>query len=327
MTALLGPLLTLALVLHIGAAVGEAQSARMVRVGFLSSTSAAAAGGRVDALRAGLRELGYVEGQNLRIEYRWADGDDARLPALAGELVRLGVDVIVTQGTPPTLAAKRGTEKIPIVFVGAGDAVAARLVNSLREPGVNVTGLTSIAPDLAAKRLELLKQAMPDVRRVIVLANPTNTVSKTEVPHTTAAAHARGLAVDLREARDPAELAAAFAAMRPERGAAVVVLSDLMFFAQRALIRQLAVKNGLPLMAWTDEFVDAGALMSYGPNVVEMHRRAAVFVDRIVKGADPAKYPVEQPARFDLVVNLRNAGSLGLTLPRAVVLRADRVIQ
>ena len=304
-----------------------AQPAKSVRVGFLSSTAESGVGGRVEAFRQGLRDLGYVEGQNLRIEYRWAGGRDDRLPALAADLVRSGVDVIVTQGTPPTLAARQATATIPIVFAVLGDAVGAGLVASMGRPGGNVTGLTSIAPDLAGKRLGLLRQALPGLARGVVLANPTNPLSVREVKETIAAGHALGLPLQIREASRPEQLEEIFATLRGERATAVIVLSDVMLSSQRALISELALGNRLPVLAWTQEFVESGSLMSYGPNILDMHRRAAVMVDRILKGARPADLPVEQPTTFELAVSLRTARILGLTIPPAMVLQADRVIR
>jgi ABC-type uncharacterized transport system substrate-binding protein len=323
------PALIAALVLAVHAATlpGDAQPPTPARIGFLSSTAPTDAGHRVEAFRRGLRELGYVEGQGVRIEYRWADGRDDRLPALAADLVRAGVDVIVTQGTPGTLAARGATTTLPIVFTVVGDPVGAGLVASVAKPGGNVTGLTSIAPELAGKRLELLRQALPGLVRGVVLANPTNPVSVREVQETTAAARTLGLPVQIHEASAPEHFAGIFAALRGEKATAVIVLSDVMFSSRRALISDLALKHRLPVVAWTQEFVESGSLMSYGPSIVDMHRRAAHMVDRILKGARPADLPVEQPATFELAVNLKTAAILGLTVPPAVVLQADRVIR
>jgi putative ABC transport system substrate-binding protein len=304
-----------------------AQPAKVARVGFLSSADEAGAVSRVEAFRRGLRELGHVEGQNLRIEYRWANGRDDRLSALAADLVRSGVDVIVTQGTPPSLAAQRATTTIPIVFAVVGDPVGAGLVASVGRPGGNVTGLTSIAPDLAGKRLELLRQALPALARGVILLNPSNPVSVREVRETVAAGRALGLALQVREASAPEHFEPIFTALRGERATAVIVLSDVMFSGQHALISALALKHRLPVAAWTGEFVESGSLMSYGPSILHMHRQAAGIVDRILKGTRPAEIPVEQPSTYELALNLRTAGALGLTIPPGLVLQADRVIR
>jgi putative ABC transport system substrate-binding protein len=303
------------------------QPGKIWRIGFLGSASASSAAARVEALRQGLRELGYSEERNLLIEFRWADGNNDRLQALAAELIQLKVGVIVTQGTPPTVAAKQATPTIPIVFAVAGDPIGSGLVASLARPGGNVTGLTDIAPEMAGKRLELLREAAPGVTRIAVLLNPGNPSARPQAKDTEAAARTLGMSILSIEVKDMEQLDSAFAAAFRERAGAVVVLSDPSLFSRRSQIAELAKKNRLPPMAWTPEFVESGCLMAYGANVVEMHRRAATYVDKILKGAKPAGLPVEQPNQFELVINIRTAKALGLTLPTSLLRRADQVIQ
>jgi putative ABC transport system substrate-binding protein len=308
-------------------AAGAQQPGKVWRIGFLGSASASSAVARVEALRQGLRDLGYAEGRNLVIEFRWSDGNNDRLPALAAELVQLKVDVIVTQGTPPTVAAKQATPTIPIVFAVAGDPLGTGLVASLARPGGNVTGLTDIAPELAGKRLELLREAAPGATRIAALSNPGNPSSRPQMKDMEAAARTLGMSIRSIEVRDMEQLDSAFAAALRERAGAVVVLSDPSLFGRRSQIAELAKKNRLPTMAWTPEFAESGCLMIYGANTVEMHRRAATYVDRIFKGARPADLPVERPNKFELVINLKTAKALGLTMPPSLLRRADELIQ
>ena len=306
----------------------DAQQPRKVpRIGFLSSVSANSVRARLEAFRLGLRELGWVEGQSITIDYRWAEGRGDRLPGLAEELVRLKVDMIVTHGAVATLAARRATAVIPIVFASADDAVAAGLVASLARPGGNVTGLTVIAPELSGKRLELLREVIPSLKRLAVLRNPTNPVSLPELKETQVAAQSLGLQIQSLEVADPDGFAGPFSAMTREQAGALIVLSDAMFTGRHAQIAGHAAKSRLPAIYWTREFADAGGLMSYGPNVADLWRRSAVYVDKILKGARPADLPVEQPTRFELVVNLKTAKALGLTIPPSVLIRADEVIE
>jgi putative ABC transport system substrate-binding protein len=307
--------------------VAQAQPAgKVYRIGFLGNASASSQVNRVDALRAGLRELGYVEGNNIVIEYRWAEGKYDRLPDLAAELVRLKVDVLVTSGTPGTLAAKQATTTIPIVMAGSGDAVAAGLVASLARPGGNITGLTDLVPEVMAKGLELLKEAMPRTERVAVLVNPDNP-SRALVFKAMETA-ARSLKVELQTfaARGPNELEGAFSTMAKSRADAVVVTTDALFNANVRAIADLASRKRLPSAGIT-AFAEAGGTIGYGLNFPAMSRRAAYFVDRILKGAKPADLPVEQPTKFDLVINLKTAKALGLTIPQSLLLRADQVIE
>ena len=303
------------------------ESGKVWRIGFLGGASASSTTPRVEALRRGLRELGYVEGRNLTIEFRWAEGNAARLPALAAELAKLKVDVIVSEGTSATIAARRTTTTIPIVFSVAGDPVGTGLVSSLARPGGNVTGLTDIAPEMAGKRLELLREAAPGATRIAALWNPANSSSELHMKDTEAAGRTLGLAVRSIEVRDVNRLDGAFATAVRDRAGAVVVLADAALFGRRDQIAQLAAKNRLPSIAWTREFAESGCLMIYGPNVVEMHRIAATYLDKIFKGARPGDLPVEQPTKFELVINLKTAKTLGLTIPPSLLQRADEVIQ
>jgi putative ABC transport system substrate-binding protein len=320
MTVALGPLAA-------PLAAAAQQPRGMPRVGFLSFASTNSFPARVEAFRAGLRELGFVGGQTIAIDWRWAEGRDDRLPGLAEELVRLKVDVIVTHGVAATLAARRATAAIPIVIASADDPVATGLVESLARPGGNVTGLSVMALDLSGKRLEMLKEAIPRLRRLAVLRNPTNPVSVPELKETQVAARALGSQIQSLEAADPRGFAGAFSAMTRERAGALTVLSDAMFLDRHTQIVGHATKSRLPAIFWTREFPQAGGLMSYGPNVADLWRRSATYVDKILKGAKPADLPVEQPTRFELVVNLKTAKALGLTIPQSVLIRADRVIQ
>ena len=315
----------------------EAQPARKVyRIGFLSPSSssdperlASPFGERgLAAVRQGLRDLGYVEGQNIAIEYRWAEGRFERLPDLAAELVRLKVDVIVSVVTQATLAAKNATGTIPIVLVAAGDPLGSGLVASLARPGGNVTGPSSMYAELAGKQLELLKETVPKVSRVAVLWNPANAVWQAQMlRQTEGAARALGLQVQLLEARGPDELEGAFAAMTRERASALLVQVDVIFALHARRIADLAAKRRVPAMYGSREHVEAGGLMSYAPNALDLFRRAATYVDKILKGAKPADLPVEQPTKFELVINLNTAKALGLTIPQSVLVRADEVIR
>ena len=276
--------------------------------------------------RAGLRELGYVEGKNIRIEYRWADGKYERLPDLAGELVGLRVDVLVTFGTSGAIAAKQTTLTIPIVMAGTGDAVATGLVASLARPAGNITGLTLFIPELMAKRLELLKEAVPRAGRAAVLVHPDNAAN---VPVLKAMeSTARSLNVELQrfEARRSSDFDSAFSSMAKSRVDVVVVTDDPFFNANARAIANLAVKKRFPA-AGPGEFVGAGGSIGYSVNFPDMFRRAAYFVDKILKGAKPADLPIEQPTKFELVINLKTAKALGLTIPQSLLVRADELIQ
>jgi len=305
----------------------RAQQARVHRIGFISSASSSAMAARDEAFRQGLGALGYVVGQNITIEYRWTDGKNERLPGFAADLVNLKLDVIVTHGVVATRAVKQATTTIPIVIAAADDPLATGLVASLARPGANITGLSVITPDLTGKRLQLLKEILPGRTRVAVLWNSGNPISEPELRKTEVAARSLGLQLQSLNVRDAREFASAFSSMKTERAGALFLLSDAMFFGQRKEIVDLAASNRLPLVAHLREFVDAGGFMTYGPNVVDLHRRAAYFVDKILKGAKPADLPVEQPTKFELVINMRTAKALGLTIPPSILIRADEVIE
>jgi putative ABC transport system substrate-binding protein len=302
------------------------QAVKVSRIGFLSPRSSSDVG-RLAAFRQGLRELGYVEGQNIAIESRWAEGTYDRLPGLADELVRLKVDVIVTYAAPAIQAAKRATGTIPIVMAGAIDPVASGLVTSVARPGGNITGLSLIAPDLVGKQLAILKEVVPMVSRVALLGNPANTGTAPQLQNAQDAARALAMRLQLLEARGPSEIDSAFAAMIKERAGAVIVLVDGMLADHRTRIADLAAKSRLPAVYGLSDHPEAGGLMAYGPSVSDRFRRAATYVDKILKGAKPAELPVEQPTKFELVLNLTTAKALGLTIPPSLLARADQVIE
>ena len=306
----------------------QAQQARKVpRIGFLDPTSRAASKARIEVFRQGLSKLGYTEGKNIEIDYRFADGKSERLNDLANELVRLNVDIIVTRAIPGAAAAKQATATIPIVFVGVADAVAAGLITSLGRPGGNLTGLTSLAPELSGKRLELLKETFPKVSQVLVLRNPSNGGDSIIWKDTGEAAQALGLQLQSLEVRSAKDLDNAFESTTRIDTQALVTLPDPLLQSHRKQIVDFAAKSRLPGIYTDPEFVEAGGLMSYAANPLEFYARAAVYVDRILKGAKPGDLPVEQPTKFDLVINLRAAKQIGLTIPERVLARADRVIR
>jgi putative tryptophan/tyrosine transport system substrate-binding protein len=309
--------------------VGEAQQTRKIpRVGVLAGQSPNdSPAPPILAFRQGLRELGYVEGQNIGIEWRWAHGKLERFPDLAAELVKLEVDIIVAATLPGVEAAQKATRTIPIVMGFVSDPVAYGLVASLARPGGNITGLGVPTPEMGGKRLQLLREFAPTVGRVAVLSDPSQPGISVELKGTEVAARALGVQLQVAEAQSSGELDRAFAAIVRERVAAIVVLPGTVLFANRARIGQLAAKHRLPTSGWTREFPEAGCLMSYGANLPDAARRAAYFVDKILKGAKPADLPVEQPTTFELVINLKTAKALGLTIPQAVLQRADQVIQ
>jgi ABC-type uncharacterized transport system substrate-binding protein len=302
------------------------QAAKVPRVGFLSPLSLAT-DTRLESFLQGLRELGYVDGQTIAIKFRFGDGKPERLSGLAAELVRLKVDVIVATAQASTEAARRATGTIPIVFAVVGDPVAVGLVASLARPGGNVTGLASVAPDVVGKQLELLKEVAPGLSRVAFLQNPNNPGHPVVLRQAEAAARTLGLQLHAVQARTPAEIDAAFAAMRSQRSGGVLVGRDALVLQQRAQIAALAAKSRLPAVYGFRENAEAGGLMAYGANVSAMYRRAATYVDKILKGAKPADLPVEQPTKFELVINLKTAKALGLTIPQSVLGRADEVIR
>ena len=302
------------------------QPTRVARIGVLRLGSASEHASRVEQLRAGLRDFGYVEGKNLVIEFRWAEGKHERLPELAAELVRLKVEVIATEGTPDTLAAKRATTTIPIVMASVGDAVASGIVASLARSGGNLTGTTIFSPELMAKRLELLMEALPSTRQVAVLMNPANPVQELSWQAMVNSARSMKVGVHRFEARRPNEFESAFSAMARQRVDAVVITQDGMYLSNAGALADLAAKQRLPSIAFS-EFAEAGGLIGYGVDILELNRRAAYFVDKILKGAKAGEIPVERPTKFTLVINLKTAKALDLKIPPSILLRADRVIE
>jgi putative ABC transport system substrate-binding protein len=305
------------------------QAAKVARIGFLAANLAASPHAR-EAFLQGLRDLGYVEGRNVVIEIRDAEGKSERLPALATELVALKVDVIVVGSTPQALAAQQATRTLPIVFASASDPVASGLVTSLARPGGNVTGLSNLGTELVGKCLELLTQAVPGVSRVAALWQPGVLPERTEkdmLKGADVAARALGVRLQVVEARGSADFDRAFSDMTRARAGALTALPSVMFFNERRRLVDLAAKNRLPAVYTTREFADAGGLMAYGPNFADMWRRAATYVDKILKGAKPGDLPVEQPTKFELVINLKTAKALGLMIPPSLLGRADEVIQ
>jgi ABC-type uncharacterized transport system substrate-binding protein len=305
------------------------QAAKIARIGYLV-TSLAVSPHPQEAFRQGLRDLGYVEGRTVVIEYRDAEGKPERFPAVATELVALKVDVIVAGPTLAALAAKQATKTIPIVFANAADPVASGLVTSLARPGGNVTGLSMLAPELVGKCLELLTQAVPGVSRVALLWQPGSSGERTEkdmLKEADVAARALGVRLQLVEARGPADVDRAFSDMTRTRAGALAVLPSSMLFNERRRLVDLAAKNRLPAVYPLREFVDAGGLMAYGANIADNYRRAATYVDKILGGAKPADLPMQQPTKLDLVINLKTAKALGLTIPPSLPARADEVVQ
>ena len=311
----------------------EAQQAgKVARIGFLVTGSLESREARaiLDAFRQGLLERGYVEGQNIVIEYRSADGKIERLPGLAIELVRLKVDLIIAGNTPMARAAQQATTSIPIVGSVMGDPVGDGLVASLARPGGNITGLTFLGPELVPKRLGLLKEALPRVSRVAALWHPGSFGDRTirdMLKETEAAARTLGVQLQLVEVRGPDDFDRAFSTMTKERTEALVQVPSTMLFNERRNIVTLVTKHRLPSMFHAREFVELGGLISYGASITDLYRRAATYVDKILKGARPADLPVEQPTKFELVINLKTAKALGLTIPQSLLLRADEVIQ
>lgn len=317
---------TLAIVFAVtvsGAAVAQSRP----KVGFLSANSAAAMAARTDAFRGGLRELGLVEGTSLVTEYRYADGKTDRLPGLANELVQLKVDVIVTEGTTATRFARAATSTIPIVMAQDPDPVGTGFVVSLSRPGGNITGLSNFRPELGGKRLELLKEIVPGLARVVVIgssATPGNTQALKEIE---AAAKGFAIQIQYQDVVAAKDIEPAFRAAGKGRVEALLVLAGPLLLSNRGEVVTLAGKTGLPTMYYTAEFVQDGGLISYGVNSQDLFRRAAGYVDKILKGAKPAELPVEQPTKFDLAINLKTAKALGLSIPPALLLRADRVVE
>jgi putative tryptophan/tyrosine transport system substrate-binding protein len=307
-------------------AVDAQQSAKGHRIGLLIGSSESFIAPYAAIFRQALRALGYVEGGSIAIEYRYADGHYDRLPALAADLVRLKVDIVVTEGTPPTRAAKQATTTIPIVMTVTGDPIAAGLVSNLARPGGNITGASFFFPEMAAKRLQLLKEVIPALSRVTVVWNPGNAVHGPVVKSVEEAAKLLGIGVQHVKIQVPADVDDALVAMSRHRES-LVVLEDAMINVCSKQIAEVAAKHRIPTIFGLTTFVEAGGLMAYGPNRPELWRRAATFVDKILKGAKPGDLPVEQPVRFDLVINVKTAERLRLTIPPGVLVRADQVIE
>jgi putative ABC transport system substrate-binding protein len=322
-------LFTIVLAVTLGGVRAEAQQAKKVwRIGFISAASPKLYTHLYAAFVQGMRDLGYVEGQNLVIEARWAEDKTDRLPELAAELVRLKVDLIAaTGGAVTALAAKNATTTIPIVFIGGGDLVRIGLIGSLARPGGNLTGLSLLTTELGVKRLELLKETFPKIRRIAILGNPANPAYAIQVRESQAAAKTLGLQVDMIEAREPGEFQAAFNDTTAKGAGAALLLSDPMFNAHRERIAGIAIKKRVPAISEFKEFVEGGGLMSYGTNIADVYRRLAVYVDKVFKGAKPGGIPVEQPTNFEFFVNLKTAKQIGATIPPNVLARADKVIK
>jgi putative ABC transport system substrate-binding protein len=303
------------------------QPKKIPRIGYLGGATPSAVSDRIEAFRQGLRELGYIEGENLVIEWRPAEGKFDRLPALAAELVRLKVNIIVTGGPASTRAAKAATSTIPIVMAQDNDPVANGFVASLARPGGNITGLATLSPEIGGKRLELLKEIVPKLSRVAVLGTSTDPANAQLLKEVEFAAGALGVKLQYLDVLDPKDIETAFRDASKGRAEAVLALASPVLISQRAQLADLAVKSRLPAIYYSTEYVEAGGLMTYGVNLNDLHRRAAVYVDKILKGRKPADLPVEQPIKFELIINLKAAKQIGLTIPQSVLYRADKVIK
>jgi putative ABC transport system substrate-binding protein len=304
----------------------SAQS-KIARIGFMGNSTAALEANLVDAFREGLREHGYEEGRNIAIEYRWADGEYERFPALVTELIAAKVDVIVTAGTPAALAMKKATTTVPLVMVAVGDPVGTGLVPSLARPGGNLTGLSSIAPDLEGKRLQLLREVVPALSHVAMFVNSLNPFHVSSMRQARAAAQAMGIKLQLHDISKSEDLDGAFAAIREERPDALLILADRVFLHNRERLMDFTKEQRLPNVNAYKELVEVGGLMSYGPSYEDMHKRAAIYVDKILKGAKPADLPIEQPSKFTFIVNLKAAKALGITVPSHLLGLADQLIE
>jgi putative ABC transport system substrate-binding protein len=315
-------------VLFAVAIIAEAQQPTKVpRIGYLSSASPSAGSSRIEAFRQGLRELGYVEGKSLVVEWRYAEGKLDRLPALAAELVRLKVDIIVSASPPVTGAAKDATVTIPIVMAHDPDPVGNGFVASLARPGGNITGLASLAPELSGKRLELLREIIPRLARVAVLTYSTEPGYAQVLREIELAAGAFKVQLQLVDVLDPKDIETSFRTTTKGRADAILMMNSPVFIAHRKQVANLAVKNRLPAMYYSTEFVEDGGLMSNGVSFTDLYRRAPTYVDKLLKGAKPADLPVEQPKKFEFTINLKAAKQIGLTIPPNVLARADKVIR
>jgi|SRR5713226_1211407 len=322
------PSILFVVVLLAVAVIAEAQQPKKVpRIGFLGGTSASIEKSRIEAFRQGLRELGYVEGKNIIIEWRWAEGKFDRLPEFAAELVRLNVEVIVTGGSTSTGAAKKVTTTVPIVMAQVNDPVGSGFVASLARPGGNMTGLSTLVPELSGKRLELLKEVVPKLSRVAVFGDSTTPGNAQSLKETELAARPFKLQLQYLDILGPKDIEIAFREATKGRADAALVLGAPVLISQRKKIADLMVKNRLPATYNVAEYVEAGGLMSYGVSVIDLYRRAATYVDKILKGAKPSDLPVEQPTKFEFIINLKAAEQIGLTIPQTVLYRADKVIR
>jgi putative ABC transport system substrate-binding protein len=310
----------------IGPVAARAQ-AKIPRVGFMGNSTAVLEANLVGAFREGLHDLGYEEGRNIVIEYRWADGKYELFPTLVRELIAAKVDVIVTAGTPAALAVKKATATVPLVMVAVGDPVGTGLVSSLARPGGNLTGLSSIAPDLEGKRLELLREVVPRISHVALFYNSLNAFHAVSMRQARVAGQALGIKLQPLDIRKSEDLDGAFAAIRKERPEALIILADRVFLHNRQRMMDFTAEMRLPNVNAYPELVEAGGLMSYGPSYEDMHKRAAIYVKKILKGAKPADLPIEQPTKFTLVVNLKVSKVLGISMPPTVLSRADQVIE
>jgi putative ABC transport system substrate-binding protein len=302
------------------------QTNRVPRIGFLGASTPSGLASRLDGFRSGLRNLGYIEGQNIFIDFRWAEQKYDRYPDLVAELVRLNVDVLVTHGTPGTLAAKQATKTLPIVMAASGDAIATGIVTSLAQPGGNITGSTFFSPEVSAKRLEILKECFPRIRRVAVLFNPVSANDRNNARSMETVAKSLKMEIQRFEIRGSNELDASVSAAAKQRMEAIAIGDDSIFRSYPGLIAEIAKKNRLILIGSTEN-AQEGGLIGYGANVTELFRRAAVFVDKILKGAKPSDLPVEQPIKFELVLNKRTARDLGVKIPNAILVQATKVIE
>ena len=303
------------------------QPRKLPRIGVLLPGGPASSSPRTKAFLDGLKDLGYVEGNTIAIEWKWGDDRVDTFPERAAELVRSNVEVIVTGGTPAAKALKAATQTIPIVMAVVGDPVGAELVDNLARPGANVTGFSIVAPELGTKRLELLKEIVPNLSSIAVLSNPKNPQSKIEMKEMETAAQAMGLQLYPAETSSEAGLEDAFAAINKAGAQALILLTDSIFFSERKRTVDLASKHRLPGVYFFPIFVEEGGLLSYGPSDADLFRRAAGYVDRILKGTKPSELPVEQPTKFDLYINLKAAKTLGVTIPESFLARADKVIE
>ena len=303
------------------------QAGKVWRVGMLDTTPATLNATNIDAFRQELRRLGYVEGTNLVIEYRSGEGRPERFPNLAAELLGLHVDIIVTRGTPAALAAKKATTTLPIVMAAIGEPVETGMVTSLAKPGGNVTGLSAFVTELTAKRVEMIREVIPGIRRIALLDNMNNGSVPAQWDEAKRAAVAFGIEAQLRDVRKPEDIDTAFSAMAAQPFDALLVGLDSVVIANRARVTELAAQHRLPAIYASREFTEAGGLLSYGPHYGDLYRRAAIYVDKIFKGANPAELPVEQPTKLETVINLKVAKALGLTVPPTLLARADEVIE